>query len=340
MRKLIKTGEDGSQWAIPSDQDILDLLEISDPDGLQPEVEVKQGVIQVTPIGGQIADPEIADAVKARAAFEASLVRINDRFASALQRREFRFQASGRGQAERPIVSYELGKPEEFFYRQARDWGVELPAGEMDSFIPVLERLIAPYRDVVELRPGDLLDESAEDLGPVEICFLDVLKTDAVTEHAVNIFFAQLEPGSLVVHQDYFFDQLPMIKVVQEALADHFDYLGEVRSSALFRLNRKIEMPRAGSHGYGLSAEDQLACHAIAEARTTDRQRAYLMRLSRAHLLARHGRVQEAEATLADADRDYADDVMQGTSGYRAGFGGRVETLKREIESSRNVASA
>ena len=86
MRKLIKTGDDGSQWAIPIDQALLDLLEISDPDALQLEVEVKKGVIQVTPIGGKLADPEIADAVRMREEFEAALVRVNERFASAMQR--------------------------------------------------------------------------------------------------------------------------------------------------------------------------------------------------------------------------------------------------------------
>lgn len=86
MRKLIKTGDDGSQWAIPVDQAILDLLEISDPEELQLEVEVTKGVIQVTPIGGKLADPELEDAVKRRQEFEAALARVNDRFASAMAR--------------------------------------------------------------------------------------------------------------------------------------------------------------------------------------------------------------------------------------------------------------
>ncbi len=86
MRKLIKTGDDGGHWAVPIDQDMLDLLEISDPEGLQLDLEVQNGTIVVTPVGGKIADPEIADAVKLRQQFEQSLVRINERFASALQR--------------------------------------------------------------------------------------------------------------------------------------------------------------------------------------------------------------------------------------------------------------
>jgi hypothetical protein len=86
MRKLIKTGEGGSQWAVPIDQDLLDLLEITDPESLQLELEVKGGALVITPVGGKIADPELADAVKLREQFEASLVRSNDRFASALQR--------------------------------------------------------------------------------------------------------------------------------------------------------------------------------------------------------------------------------------------------------------
>lgn len=87
MRKLIKVESDGAaRWAVPIDQDMLDLLEIGDPESLQLEIEVKKGTIVVTPIGGKIADPELADAVKMRQEFEASLVRINERFASAMER--------------------------------------------------------------------------------------------------------------------------------------------------------------------------------------------------------------------------------------------------------------
>ena len=86
MRKLIKAGDGGSQWAVPIDQDMLDLLEISDPAELQLELEVTGGTIIITPVGGKIADPEIADAVRLREEFEAALSRVNERFASAMER--------------------------------------------------------------------------------------------------------------------------------------------------------------------------------------------------------------------------------------------------------------
>lgn len=89
MRKLITVdggGGGGPQWAVPIDQDMLDLLEISDPAGLQLELAVHQGTLIVTPVGGKIADPELADAVKMRRLFEESLVRVNERFSSAMRR--------------------------------------------------------------------------------------------------------------------------------------------------------------------------------------------------------------------------------------------------------------
>ena len=81
----MKTGDKGT-WAVPIDQDMLDLLEIEHPGDLQLEVEVKNGTLVITPVGGKAVDPEIADEVKLRERFEQSLSRVNERFASALER--------------------------------------------------------------------------------------------------------------------------------------------------------------------------------------------------------------------------------------------------------------
>ncbi|MEM9790212.1 MAG: hypothetical protein AAF842_07370 [Planctomycetota bacterium] len=263
-------------------------------------------------------------------------------FATALQQRGFQFQKQGSGAVDRPILSFELGMPRENFYRHAKANGIELPPGGVESFLDYLKRLTLPYLEQVELREGNIMTYTGEGLGPVEVCFLDVLKTDQLVEHCHNVFFPKLKPGSLVIQQDYFFDQLPLIKVSQEALADHFDYIGEARSSAVYRLNKPLEMDSPGSVGFNLSPDEQLECHRLAESRTVDPDRQYMMQLSRAHLLAWHGRVEEARATWAAADERFASIAFDSiiTRQYRQPLQWRIDALKLAIHYAENPEEA
>ena len=74
----------GDGWARVGEQDWLDLLEATGETGF--EVEVRDGALVATPVNAGPVEPDIEEAVKRREAFEASLARINERFAGALQR--------------------------------------------------------------------------------------------------------------------------------------------------------------------------------------------------------------------------------------------------------------
>jgi antitoxin component of MazEF toxin-antitoxin module len=76
----------GDGWALAIGQDWLDLLEATGETAF--EVDVRDGALVVTPVpdAGTSHDAEIEEATQRRAAFEASLTRIHEQFAGALQR--------------------------------------------------------------------------------------------------------------------------------------------------------------------------------------------------------------------------------------------------------------
>ena len=90
--RLVKHGEG---WALVVSQDWLDLLEAHGETAF--EVDVREGALVLTPVPEAAAghDAEMQEAAARRAAFEASLARVNAQFAGALQR-----LAEGEGEDE------------------------------------------------------------------------------------------------------------------------------------------------------------------------------------------------------------------------------------------------
>ncbi|WP_226015762.1 hypothetical protein [Novosphingobium sp. FKTRR1] len=134
-----------------------------------------------------------------------------------------------------PIRTYEYGIVNPgmipFFERHnvAGDWQV----GE--SFEAYLRGNIAPVADKVELTMGDI-SLATWDGAPIEIMFLDVVKSHAIQMAVLRTFMPHLLVGGILLQQDYFIDGLPFLKIMQEHFADHFEYLGEVWSLGMFRL--------------------------------------------------------------------------------------------------------
>lgn len=74
---------------------------------------------------------------------------------------------------------------------------------EGDSFLPLFEDQLGPYRDQVETRPGSLLDTVWHG-GPIEILFVDAAKDFALTNAILRTFGPALVPGrSRVISQDF-----------------------------------------------------------------------------------------------------------------------------------------
>jgi hypothetical protein len=145
----------------------------------------------------------------------------------------------------KPINSYEIAIWVEDFARYLTYPGVaEKTAGMTfaadQSYLPQLKNILADDLDVVDLRIGDVVVEARADR-PVEIAFYDCLKNYERDWTGFKVFGPHLIPGhSIVIQQDYFFHGAIDLKIRQEALANYFTYLGDVATSAVFRLERPL----------------------------------------------------------------------------------------------------
>ncbi|MEL6478339.1 MAG: class I SAM-dependent methyltransferase [Pseudomonadota bacterium] len=92
-----------------------------------------------------------------------------------------------------------------------RFWGSNL--------LPCARRLLTPWEDRVDLHKTDIADEHWQG-GPIEILFVDAMKTPATGDAILRSFFPALIPGrSVIVHQDYQHWRQPWIPAQMQMLA-------------------------------------------------------------------------------------------------------------------------
>lgn len=231
-----------------------------------------------------------------------------------------------------PLRSFDRAVAGPNFSRHSSKGGIpDVPVGE--SFESVLREQIQPYSNLTQLYVGDIRDYRGDDIASIEICFLDVLKNREVTFHVMRTLFPKLIPSSIIVQQDYFFSDLPHIRVLTEALSDKLRYLGEVRSSAVFQCMESITGDDLTRAFRALECVDQsVELHQRAEARTTSPLRQYILRLSRSKLYALANDVDLARQTLAEANRQFSDVVSTKSGVYDRRMGWRLKLLQRTID--------
>jgi len=119
-------------------------------------------------------------------------------------------------------------------------FGEALELGQ--SFAATFRRATAEFADVIEIHAGDLLDQTWPSGAPIEILFVDVAKTLALSGKVLTEFFAHLIPGqSLVIHQDFYHPTAFYLPVVMDFLRDHFTIIETGRDwSVVFRLESAI----------------------------------------------------------------------------------------------------
>jgi hypothetical protein len=232
----------------------------------------------------------------------------------------------------RPIHGYELGHlpaPANDTVDRRRKFGsVEYHLG--DSFVPILEKTVAPYGDLVSLHLGDLMDQSW-DGSPIEIAFIDVCKTTALNEHVSREFYPSLVPGaSTLVHQDFFFDRLPWLRVTMGYLKDFFRWEGQVFTSSVYR-NVAAVPPDVAAIDPFLEGtyEECLELHDVWEYPGIERRYEYLLALSRAYLAALKRRKDDALDLLLSAESTYAD--LLGDTDNPRGNQFRLDRARRQI---------
>jgi Methyltransferase domain len=121
-------------------------------------------------------------------------------------------------------------------------FGEALEMGQ--SFAAIFRRATAQFAHLIEVHAGDLLEQTWPSEAPIEILFVDVAKTLALSGKVLTEFFAHLTPGkSIVIHQDFYHPTAFYLPVVMEFLSDHFTIIETGRDwSVVFRL--EVAIPR------------------------------------------------------------------------------------------------
>jgi hypothetical protein len=208
---------------------------------------------------------------------------------------------------KRPIRTYEFGTINPNMVRFFERNGVEGNWKAGESFADFLRANIAPVSDKVELNVGDICNArwGGE---PIEIMFLDVLKSEQIQLKILREFMPALIENGFLIQQDYFYDGLPFVKIVQEHFADHFEFLGEVQSSALFRLVRPITAEQAEQDPVAtLPLARQLELLDQARDRSVDPARHLMCDFGKVRFLAERGEVELARTEMAQVEARYAD---------------------------------
>ena len=110
------------------------------------------------------------------------------------------------------------------------------------SFAAIFRRATAEFADLIEVHAGDLLEQTWSSRIPIEILFVDVAKTLALSGRVLTDFFARLTPHkSIVIHQDFYHPTAFYLPVVMDFLSDHFTIIEAGRDwSVVFRLEKEI----------------------------------------------------------------------------------------------------
>jgi hypothetical protein len=217
-----------------------------------------------------------------------------------------------RAQWERPIVSLELGKTNQQMLLSFKRHGIGHDLTVGDSFGPLIEAHVKPVRDLIDLRLGDIMETGglAPKL-PVEILFLDVLKAPAISEFCAYEYLPRLIPRrSLVIQQDYLSGDLPFIHVHQEYFASKFEYIGELSSSAVFRLVHRITRAEvAALFETPPDGETEVALVSRAVQRSVDPYRRLIMAFAKLRTILNVRGLEAARQYLAFIESEYADQV-------------------------------
>ena len=182
------------------------------------------------------------------------------------------------------------------------------------SFVGLFRRATAEYADLIEVQVGDLLEQTWPRETPIEILFVDVAKTLALSGKVLTEFFPHLIPGkSLVIHQDFYHPTAFYLPVVMDFLSDHFTIIEAGRDwSVVFRLETPIPRKKLETAGlYRFSFAQQQAALQRMRRRVGMPGRDYL-RLSECAAIGTHfgeGRFRPALAAAIARSRVETDPV-------------------------------
>lgn len=114
-----------------------------------------------------------------------------------------------------------------------------------ESFLDLFLDAIGADLRLVEVRAGDVTQVGRID-APIELCVIDLAKSQALNAHLLSSWFGRLIPGvSVVVQQDFFSPFHPWIAASMASMLPSFDLAPwRIGESAVFRLARPLDPER------------------------------------------------------------------------------------------------
>lgn len=209
---------------------------------------------------------------------------------------------------EKPIVAYELGylpSPKSSKIDKKRVFGgQEYVLGE--SFVEILKKSILPYNDIINLRIGDFNEEKWKNFDTIELCFVDHAKTKYLNRHISSELYPSLGEGSILIHQDFFFDRLPWIKCTMAHFSENFEWIGQVFTSSIYRCIRPISKEQALYDPYLMATEEEkLRLHRKCHWDFLPIRRLFSLEISYAYLLGLGGQTAEALNHIDWVEKEY-----------------------------------
>src|SRR5256714_2700840 len=166
-----------------------------------------------------------------------------------------------------PIASYDLFRVEAYTMRKffGGDSGLEVGASFRDRFDANVARFELPH----VVHEGDIT-RIGWDGGPIDLLFLDVLKSWEINDAVLRDFFPALVPGrSVIVHQDYAGGYMPWIAITVELMRDSLVLLDWMEwGTHVFLVQREIppDVIAHGASGLDVETRFDLIDRAIARA--------------------------------------------------------------------------
>jgi hypothetical protein len=195
-----------------------------------------------------------------------------------------------------PVESYDLFRVEEFTIEKFfRDQSVRVG----DSFRPRYQSHVARFDVPHVVHEGDIT-ETGWSGEPIDVLFLDVLKSWEINDAVLRDFFPSLVPGrSVIVHQDYGWGDTPWIPIAVELMRESLVLLDWMEwGTHAFFVERELpaELLERGVGGLDLDTKLELIEQA---ARRAEGWVLGMLEISRATLVAeRDG----PDAALAELD--------------------------------------
>jgi len=201
-----------------------------------------------------------------------------------------------------PVASYDLFRVDPATISKYFDDSVS--AG--DSFRGLFDTNVAGFGVSHVVHEGDIA-EIGWTGGPIDVLFLDVLKTWELNDAVVRDFFPSLVPGrSVVVHQDYGWGWHPWIPITVELMGDSLRLVdGMEWGSHVFFVQGEIPAPALnGVSGLDLDAKLELMERAV------DRSEGWvrgMLEIGRASLLGERDGSEVGQRELARIAERYAE---------------------------------